>query len=131
MRDTGAVQSFCEAFMSNDMPVPEMSMFKDVMTGALYIDIDPNSCLPFINTRKVNRTGVLCSITISSGRSATNIRLAAAELPCGSNTAVVVRLKEKSHHLIYEDSKAEGDREAEAQQSSRCRKIWYGIVDGR
>lgn len=103
--------------MSGDISTPEMCMFKDVIPGALYIDIGPYSCIPFINIRKVTRTDVLRFVSIFADGRARTFEPAAAELSCRSDTAVVVMLEEKNHHLIDAYFKAEGNTETEAQQA--------------
>lgn len=105
-----------------DMSVSEMPMFKNVETGGLYIDVDSYSRTPFSEAIKVTRTGVLRFVSIFFVRSATNIRPALAGLSCGSDTAVVLKLEEKDHHLIDEYLKAEEHTEADAQNAVRFKK---------
>lgn len=68
----------------------------DVMTGALYIDVDPYSFLSFIDTRMVTRTGVLRFESLFFSWNASNIRPAAAKLLGRSDIADMVHLEKKN-----------------------------------
>lgn len=115
----------------DEMCVLEMPMFTDVITGALYIDDDPYTCIRFLNIRKVTRTEVIRFESIFSGRGAANIERAASGPLCGLEVGAAIKLEEKDHHSYDKYLKEEGQTEADARQTFRRRKIWYGVVDGR
>lgn len=112
------------------MSVPEMSMFKNVNAGTLYVDVDEYFCILFINIRNATKTGVLHFVSVFSGLCITNMGPAATGLLCGSDAVVVIKLEKKDYFLLDEYLKAEKHTEADAQQAICRRKIWYMIVDG-
>lgn len=59
MRDIVVAEGFYEGFMSCGMSDLEMFMVKSAVTGALYIDVYPYSCISFTNIEKKARTDVL------------------------------------------------------------------------
>lgn len=78
---------------ANNISVPENSIFKDVMAEAGFVDVDPYGCIPFVDIRKVTRSGVLRFVSIFSRRSAASMGSVGSVISCGLDTTVVVELE--------------------------------------
>lgn len=66
--------------------------FKDVMKNAPDIEVVPFACIPLKTIPKDHKTGVLCFVSLLSGRSASQLEPAAEKIVCGSGSAIAVSL---------------------------------------
>lgn len=76
---------------THEKSVPNHENFKDVVTDAIYVDVDPHSCMPYVNIRNTTKSGVLRFLSIFSGRSASFLGPVASDNSCGSGTAVIIK----------------------------------------
>lgn len=65
-----SMQRITACSQKNDRVTP--AAFKYVMTNASYIDVDPLSCISFVNIRNINNLGVLRFVFIFIGREIAN-----------------------------------------------------------
>lgn len=105
-------------------------LLKDVMTGAVYKDLDLLACINFANVLKTSTSGVLQIVSPFRRIGAATRGPEAGEVSCGGVTAVVAKLNGALQKYDEPPSRPTGLTRVEAVEQIGCKDLWYGIVDG-
>lgn len=70
------------------------------MRDAGYIDVEPLSCIPFVNIRNTTESAVVRFVFVFSGRSASALGPEASGILCASDTDVVLKLESSQNKVI-------------------------------
>lgn len=105
-------------------------LLQDVMTGAVYKDVNLSACTNFTNVQKMNQEGVLQFASLFGGLAAPRLGLGAKETSCRSETAIMV---EPSGTLQPYDKSYFQSAEfplVQAIETTGSRNLRYGMVGG-
>lgn len=95
--------------------------FLDDMNGAVYAQIGPSACIPFLRARSTRKLGVLRFVSIFTGLRSSKPRPSSEGPPCGSNSVVVVAHDHYQRRLVqkYFDGKDLSGADLEDKVNSR------------
>lgn len=104
--------------------------FKDTISAAQYIKIDPLSCIPFTKIGDTTWYGLLRILSNFSGVGPSNPGPAAGIFSWRTNGAIVVSVDDNSLHLVRVWFVSQCISEKDIEMEVRSKLSWHEIIDG-
>lgn len=115
---------------SNDPKRSFVPMFKDIMQGSIYEEVDPTGCVPIANTRQFSTSGVRRLKAHIVGKTKGDESFGLGCLVEGTSTAIVVEITGTLRPLLKDYFMKNGYSDEQSASRIKSRLKWYGIIDG-
>lgn len=104
-----------------------VTLFRDVVKSTIYSEVEPGSCILFLNIRQVRKSVALRMVALFRERAKKHLEGYNTETSFGYVTPIVVEQSSGKRHVVNEYLISRGRGHTEAKPLMEAKKTWYAV----